>query len=206
MTGSGNPAQLQEYDTAWSVWAQATLSELRRALAGLNGAEGALYDHIGSTAVPGLLAKPIIDLQVRVLPLPSEDELKERLGRSGWIRAEGSRPDSPGVHRDIPRGAQRVPSEVWEKRLFVSEDASTILHIRRTDSPWGRYTVWFRDWLRADEDARRRYELVKRLLSAENRGKSDYDDYTRGKTVFFDEVQEAFTEWATRSGAADAAG
>ena len=56
--------------------------------------------------------------------------------------------------------------------------------------------MWFRDWLRAHPDARRRYELTKRELSKQNIGKPDYDDYTRAKTAFLDEVQPAFTAWA----------
>jgi dephospho-CoA kinase len=89
-----------------------------------------------------------------------------------------------------------VSAEVWEKRLYVQRRESVILHVRRTDSPWGRYTVWFRDWLRAHPDERSRYEEAKRLLSEQNAGKPDYDDYTRAKTAFFDDVQETFTSWA----------
>jgi len=89
-----------------------------------------------------------------------------------------------------------VPDEVWEKRLYVARGGSVILHFRRVDSPWGCYAVWFRDWLRAHPDARRRYELTKRELSKQNIGKPDYDDYTRAKTAFLDEVQPAFTAWA----------
>lgn len=70
--------------------------------------------------------------------------------------------------------------------------------MRRADSPWGRYTVWFRDWLRAHDDMRDYYARTKRVLSERNVGKSDYDDYTRAKTAFFDEVQEEFVKWARR--------
>ena len=146
--------------------------------------------------MPGLPAKPIIDLQVRILPLPAEDVLGERLRAAGYVRAMGSRPDSPGVDRDIPRGGQAVADEVWQKRLYVAVDESAILHVRRTDSPWGRYTVWFRDWLRAHDDMRDFYAQTKRVLSERNVGKADYDDYTRAKTVFFDEVQDEFVAWA----------
>ncbi len=114
----------------------------------------------------------------------------------GFVQAHGARPDSPGVHRDTPRGDEVVADEVWEKRLYVAREKSVILHVRRTDSPWGRYTVWFRDWLRAHPEQRKRYEEAKRQLAAANAGKPDYDDYTRAKTSFFDDVQQAFTRWA----------
>jgi GrpB-like predicted nucleotidyltransferase (UPF0157 family) len=47
-----------------------------------------------------------------------------------------------------------VPDEVWEKRLYVAP--GVIVHVRSFDSPRGRHTVWFRDWPRADPEARRR--------------------------------------------------
>lgn len=56
--------------------------------------------------------------------------------------------------------------------------------------------MWFRDWLRAHPAERDRYARVKEALSAEQVGKTDYDDYTRAKTVFFDEVQVEFEGWA----------
>lgn len=93
-----------------------------------------------------------------------------------------------------------MSAEVWEKRLYVHREESAILHIRRADSPWGRYTVWFRDWLRAHPAERQLYENTKRKLSLKNAGKPDYDDYTRAKTVFFDDVQQEFATWARDRG------
>jgi dephospho-CoA kinase len=191
-----NPAALCEPDGAWADRAAAHLTDVRRVLSGLPGADVAAYDHIGSTSVPGLAAKPYLDLQVRILPLPDHDVLARRLGPLGFDRALGARPDSPGVSHDIPRGDEPAPPEVWEKRLYVQRQASVVLHVRRSDSPWGRYTVWFRDWLRAHPAERARYEATKRALSAQNAGKPDYDDYTRAKTVFFDGIQDSLTVWA----------
>ena len=88
---------------------------------------------------------------------------------------------------------------MWQKLLFWNEEEQVILHVRRADSPWGLYTVWFRDWLRANPEARSRYEKIKRALSTQQVGKADYDDYTRGKTQFFDEVQAEFESWAAHS-------
>ncbi|MGZ0068507.1 GrpB family protein [Microbacterium arborescens] len=184
-----NPAQLQPHDPVWIVEARAILDRIRAALDGLPGADAARFDHIGSTAVPGLDAKPIIDLQVAILPLPAEDELSARLRPAGFRREWGSRPDSPGVSRDIPRGVDDVPDEVWEKRLYVAPGADVILHVRRSDSPWARETVRFRDALCSDSVLRARYQDLKRRLSAANAGKADYDDYTRAKTAFFSDMR-----------------
>lgn len=204
---SDNPAALNESDPNWVPRAAACLRNVAAALADLPGAEEAAFDHIGSTSVPGLAAKPIIDLQVRVLPLPSHGDLVPRLAPLGYEQALGSRPDSPGVRHDIPHGDEDVAADVWEKRLYVAYvegGQSVILHIRRADSPWGHYTVWFRDWLREHPQARQRYEDTKRRLSAENAGRPDYDDYTRAKTVFFKEVHPLFCEWAqTKEGSSE---
>lgn len=191
-----NPALLVEHDPEWAPRAAQCLDQVRAALGDLTGAAEAELDHIGSTSVPGLAAKPFLDLQVRILPLPSHMELTQRLGPLGFERACGARLDAPGVTRDGPRGDEIVPDEVWEKRLYVARERSVILHLRRSDSPWGRYTIWFRDWLRARPDARHRYELTKRELSVQNVRKPDYDDYTRAKTAYLDEVQQVFTAWA----------
>ena len=195
---SNNPAALVEHDPQWALRAAQCLDEIRSALRDLPGAAAAVFDHIGSTSVPGLAAKPYLDLQIRILPLPGHEELATRLQPLGYERARGARPDSPGVDRDIPRGDEVVPDAVWEKRLYGARARSIVLHVRRTDSPWGRYTVWFRDWLRESPEARHRYESTKRRLSAQNAGKPDYDDYTRAKTAFVDECQAEFTAWAER--------
>jgi dephospho-CoA kinase len=194
-----NPAALAEYDPGWPGRAARALAAIEARLQDLPVVSEARFDHIGSTSVPDLAAKPVIDLQVSLLPLPEDDELIARLGPLGYRRATGSRPDSPGVYRDLPRGAGVADDEVWTKSLFVNEDATVILHIRRADSPWAHYTVWFRDWLRAHPTRRHEYETIKRELSAQNAGKPDYDDYTRAKTAFFDQIQDQFEHWAALS-------
>lgn len=72
--------------------------------------------------------------------------------------------------------------------------------MRRADSPWGCYTLWFRDWQRANPEPRERYEATKRTLAQQNLGKPDYDDYTRAKSAFFREVHDTFAEWAKAGG------
>ena len=201
MTAPHNPARLHDPDAGWPRRARDLLAAISAAISELPGAAAARLDHIGSTAVPGLRAKPYLDLQLRIDPLPAEDALSARLAPLGFRRTRGSRPDSPGVDRDVPRGDEDVPDAVWEKLLYVAEPDAAILHVRRTDSPWGRHTVWFRDWLRAHPGERVRYEAVKFRLAAQNTGKPDYDDYTRAKTAFFDEVQPRFTAWARERGA-----
>jgi dephospho-CoA kinase len=191
--GESRPPVLCPYDPRWPEIARELIAALRDAAA-QNDWD---YDHIGSTAVPGLAAKNIIDLQIRVPHLPSYEDLDTMFGPLGYVRTAGSRPDSPGVYRDARRGSEVVPDEVWEKRLYVRPgEPFVILHVRRMDSPFGCYTVWFRDWLHAHPRERQRYEAVKRQLAAAHSADADYDNYTRAKTAYLDEAQPLFETWA----------
>jgi len=191
---------LQPYDPAWPVRAAALLAAAERALDPLGVAEA--FDHIGSTSVPGLTAKAYVDLQITVRAFPDADVLEQALAGAGFDPATGARPDSPGVHRDVPRGSEVVPDDLWRKRLFVHDldgPAAAILHVRLSASPWSRYTVWFRDWLRAHPGARDRYAAFKVQVAAEHAGDPDFDDYTHAKTAFFDAVQDEFEAWGRRA-------
>jgi len=178
------------------------------ALSDLEAGDGTdpVVEHIGSTAVPGLAAKRIIDLQVRVTPLPGEAALLEVLGPLGFSIARGSRPDSPGVYRDIPRpGADPDPARYRKRLLTHSGDDGeppVILHVRLLDSPFAEYVVAFRDWLRAEPAEAAAYEATKRGLAARHAEADDYDDYTRDKTVFLDESQRRMERWLASRDAA----
>ncbi len=180
------PAVLVPHDPRWATLAAERLTELRRALAPLVEVDACTFDHIGSTAVPGLAAKASIDLQVRVPALPPPAALDAALSPLGWVPAPGSRSDSPGVVRDLPAPGDTEPEEVWAKRLYTSTDRArpAILHVRLSASPFGRRTVAFRDRLRAEPALRASYEELKRRLAAAHAGDPDYDDYTRGKSAF----------------------
>ncbi|AHH99815.1 hypothetical protein KALB_6456 [Kutzneria albida DSM 43870] len=184
---TGSP-ELAEWDPSWSITAERLLNRLRSALPGWPGLR---WDHIGSTSVPGLAAKPIIDLQLGVPCLDQLDGLDEALLAVGFTDVALLAPDSPGVLRDAQRGATG-PDARWDKRLFASADPGqrAILHVRQIDSPWWRYTTRFRDLLRADPVVRHDYEQAKRQLTD---GRS-YDAYTVAKTAFFDTIQARLDE------------
>ncbi|WP_432510041.1 GrpB family protein [Kineococcus sp. SYSU DK001] len=193
------PAVLRPYDPTWPGRAARLLTAVERAVEPLGVAQS--FEHIGSTSVPGLTAKAYVDLQVLVGELPPPELLDPALAAAGFVPTTGARPDSPGVHRDVPRGSEQVPDEVWRERLFVHDvdgPGAAILHVRLAASPWGRHTLWFRDWLRAHPDARDRYASFKARVAADHAGDADHDDHTRAKTGFFDEVQEQFEAWGRR--------
>ena len=196
--------QIVPYDPAWPSSASATLARIAQALSGRSDRSLLRYEHIGSTAVPGLAAKPFIDLQVLFPAIPAESELLAPLGEIGFVRARGARPDSPGVDRDISRPG--TPDAHHEKLLYVADGAdgapATILHLRRLDSPFADFVRAFRDWLRTDPAARAEYEGLKRGLASAHADAEDYDDYTRAKGDFMDRAQRAMC-WPRASAAAD---
>jgi len=189
------PARLHDHQPEWPVVAARRLRRLAVALG-----DGADLDHIGSTAVPGLAAKAVVDLQVRLRELPPEDEVAARLAPLGYVLTPGSRPDSPGVHSDarMPADPPGTPDAACAKRLLVAPDplVPSVLHLRRSDSPFAAHVVAFRDWLRAHPEGRQRYEDVKRRLETEHAGDEDYDDYTRGKGDLLRELAPVWTAWA----------
>ncbi|WP_091076355.1 dephospho-CoA kinase [Micromonospora nigra] len=147
-------------------------------------------DHIGSTAVPGLAAKDVIDIQLGVPSLADADgPLAERLADAGFPRLPGEWWDSPR-----PAGSGR-----WEKRLHGSADPArpVNLHIRETGSPGWRYALMMRDHLRADPDQRAAYLVFKRELAA---AAPDVATYTTAKDPWFDEEHHRAEEWAARTG------
>ena len=191
-------AVVVDYDPSWPDRAQQLLDEVRAALAPLDETDRFVHEHIGSTAVPGLAAKPIIDLQVRTPRLPPPDLLAQLLASTGFVPAQGARPDSPGVHRDIPRPGDPTDASLYEKRLFHDPERAAILHIRRADSPFAQFVVLFRDWLRCHPEQARRYAETKRRLARQFAGAEDYDDYTRAKSAFLDDTDHRMREWARR--------
>ncbi|WP_426311677.1 GrpB family protein [Cellulosimicrobium sp. E-16] len=195
-------ATVDAHDPRWTETGARWTDRVAGALADLasrDGADPVVVEHIGSTAVPGLAAKPIIDLQVRTTPLPSEAAPAGALGPLGFSIERGARPDSPGVYRDNPRPGADPDPEKYRKRLLtrpgVGAEPPVILHVRRLDSPFAAYVVAFRDWLREDPAEAAAYEATKRSLAARHADADDYDDYTRDKTAFLDAAQARMERW-----------
>jgi GrpB-like predicted nucleotidyltransferase (UPF0157 family) len=122
-------------------------------------------EHIGSTAVPGLLAKPIIDLAIGVDPGVNVPEIAEPMSQLGWIY-RGDAGDDGG----------------W---VFVMEDAPwhRVAHAHGVEfggPQWIRY-LEFRELLRQSPAARRAYEATKERLATEH--PDGRDRYTAGKTA-----------------------
>ncbi|MCE0767089.1 dephospho-CoA kinase [Pseudonocardia kujensis] len=158
------------------------------------GERGRGAEHIGSTAVPGLPAKDVTDLQLAVASLDDADALDEPLRAIGLIRI-------PEITQDSPKPADPDPAH-WRKRYFAGADPEqrVHLHVRVHGSPGWCYALLFRDWLRADEPARAEYLQVKRAAAAEFAGDPDAARYVGRKESWFDAALPRAEQWAASTG------
>jgi len=152
-------------------------------------------DHIGSTAVPGLPAKDVIDLQVGVVELSAA--VADAISRLGFV-------PFPQADRDhVPPGqspsAHTARVNGWEKFLFTepSGDRRANVHVRRVDAPNFRFALLFRDYLVAHPSSAAAYAELKRRLAA---GLADAASYPTAKDPAVDLVYFAAEAWAAAVG------
>jgi dephospho-CoA kinase len=201
----GEPvARLSPPDPTWPAQAARLTARIRHALRHVPAVDVA---HIGSTAVPGLPAKDIVDLQLGVPGLAVADDVAGALAAAGlprrpgewWDTVRGAAAGPDGTGPDGPGAAVAGGAATWPKRLHGSADPGRAvhLHVRVTGSPGWRYALLMRDHLRADDAARDAYAAVKRSLAA---GSPDVDTYAVAKEPWFDEEHAAAEAWAERTG------
>jgi GrpB-like predicted nucleotidyltransferase (UPF0157 family) len=159
---------LVTHDPAWARAFEAEAEALRDSF----GPLALRIDHVGSTAVAGLIAKPVIDIQVSVASLVSLDRFMPALASVGYThRAD---PD-PAFERVYPYFHR--PME-WPHTHHV--------HLCEAGSDWERRHLAFRDALRADPSARDEYAALKRRLAATHGGATheERQRYADAKTGF----------------------
>lgn len=152
-------------------------------------------DHIGSTAVPGLDAKDIIDLQLIVADLATADRIAPLLAAAGF-------PLWPGVLADNPKPSHPDPAD-WAKRLHANADPGrpVNLHVRPAGSPGCRFALCFRDWLRDEAAARRDYLAEKRRVAALHSVDKSTAGYAADKEAWFTEYAAVRMDaWVQRTG------
>ncbi len=181
---------LYQYRMEWRDEYEQLALRLRHALGDL----ALRVDHIGSTSVPGLPSKDVIDVQVVVASLDNEAELTEAFSRIGF----SLRPGGWNRQDHIPQGWRGARSG-WEKLVFGPPDAErpSNVHVRVRGRPNERYALLFRDYLRADERARQAWGEFKRRLA---RQVNDLSAYGRIKDPATDVLVLAAEGWAERVG------
>ena len=168
--------EIVAYDPAWPGRFAKLGRELRAGL----GEVALRIDHIGSTSVPGLAAKPIIDLQVSVASFEPLEAFRKPLERLGYV-----------YRTDNPERTKRYFREPPGRRR-------THVHVRRAGSFSEQWALLFRDYLRARRDVALEYEAVKRRLAV--RFGDDRRGYTDAKVPFMWEVIRRADDWAQARG------
>jgi len=186
--GAGRPVVVA-YRADWPARAGALIAGLRQRL----GEQALRIDHIGSTAIPGMAAKDIIDLQASVGSLDDAvQDFDEPLHLLGFHRM-------PYLSDHVPAGLPDDPAR-WAKRLWRRRshpDGDVNLHVRLAGSPNWRLAVLFRDWFRAHPQAVPAYAAFKQSLAGVT---SDIDSYTDVKDPVVDLVIAVAEPWAAATG------
>ena len=171
-----------DYDQAWAR----RYEELAGVIVAAVGHDVLRIDHVGSTAVPGLAAKDVIDIQVSVSSLEVADRWPDEIGT--FRRRD--------YHLDhVPPGAPPGPD--WHKRYWSSVEPRAHLHVREAGRANHRYALLFRDYLRADPAAMVAYERSKRHLADLC---DDSGVYSDAKDPVCDLVMISAERWASEVG------
>ena len=150
---------------------------------------GATFHHIGSTSVPGLGAKDVIDLQASV----------DRLGDVDVSAIEGlGFVHRPGLSDHLPPGTTLAAAELAKLYFRQREGRRIHLHVRERHRFNHRYALLCRDYLRAAPETAAAYEAVKRALPPLST--VDPDAYFVVKDPVFDILMAAANFWADRTG------
>ncbi len=177
------------YNPSWPEEFTAIAQPLRAVL----GKLARCIDHIGSTSVPGLAAKDIIDVQVSVEDFTCMPQLVTTLGSLGYTQA-------PEITRDHLPPLYQGPDTDWEKRYFrpPANQRPTNLHIRALGRPNQRYPILFREYLRAHPMSSTAYAQIKINLS--RRHPDDVEFYYDIKDPLCDIIIDAAEDWARVTG------
>lgn len=158
------PIEVVDYDPTWPD----VFEELRTHVWAVVGDFALVIQHVGSTSVPGLAAKPIIDMSVVVKSGEDVPRAIARLATLGYVHRGGL-----GIK---DREAFQSPPDLPAHHLYVCPAESLAL----------RNHVVLRDYLRAHPDVARQYGELKKQLAVEFH--DDIDGYVAGKTTFIVDI------------------
>ncbi len=132
----------------------------------------AQIEHIGSTAVPGLVSKPIIDIMVGLADFNAADSLVPKVAELGYTY--------------FPEFEDVMPNRRFFKKL-VDGTATHHIHMTEIDSEFWKRHLLFRDYLRANPNVAEEYALVKKELA--KRDWKESNDFAKAKTEFIKSVE-----------------
>lgn len=161
------PIEVVPYDPHWPALFEIASRVIRAAIGEfITGIE-----HIGSTAVPGLAAKPVIDILISVHSLADAPRFLPPLAPLGYAY--------------VPKHEDVFPERRYLHRI-VDGQHTHHLHIVESGSEFYRVQLLFRDYLRAHPQAAAEYAALKYRLAEQHR--HDREAYTDGKSTFIQEI------------------
>lgn len=166
------------YDAEWPTIFAEIGAHLRQEL----GQTALRIDHIGSTSVKGLAAKPIIDIQVSVASFEPLDAIRMPIERAGFVY----RPDNP------ERTKRYFRERMGERRTHI--------HVRRAGSFSEQFALLFREFLRSHPDHAQSYAELKHRLAQEFSLPEQRHDYVDAKVPFIWQLMHLADEWAQSIG------
>jgi len=158
-----NPISIVDYDPEWPHQFECEANRIRSAL----GERAWCIEHVGSTSVPGLPAKPVIDIVLIVTDSSREAEYAEALDKAGY--------------------QLRIREPGWyEHRMFQGPEKNVNLHVFSAGCPEIDRMLAFRNWLRNSESDRESYARSKRELAQQEWKYTQ--NYADAKTAVIEEI------------------
>ena len=157
------PIELMDYDAQWPALFIREANRVRATL----GERVLMLEHVGSTSVPGLAAKPIIDMILAVADSADETAYVPAMESAGYV-----------LHIREP--------EWHQHRLFKGPDTNINLHVYSFGCPEMDKMLMFRDWLRSNDADRELYERAKRELAKQTW--KYVQNYADAKTSVVEEI------------------
>jgi GrpB-like predicted nucleotidyltransferase (UPF0157 family) len=189
-------ALVRAYDPAWAAEGRALAQRLREIING----HGLDIDHVGSTAVEGLVAKDVIDIQILAYDLDDALPLIDALCGAGFRHQADQRGETPRPgYPDHP--------DCWDRLMFLEPlgERRAHVHVREFGTAGARTALLLRDFLRDDDLARDQYGELKGALA---RLVDDEEIYAAMKRPFVAIILRLAEAWAAqtrwRLGASDA--
>jgi GrpB-like predicted nucleotidyltransferase (UPF0157 family) len=180
VSGDDDPIEVVAYDERWVERFALAESELRVALAPFV----VEIEHVGSTAVPGLAAKPVIDIQVGVQTLDDSAEIVSAVESLGY--------------EYVPEFEDELPDRRYFRRWVDGRRSHQIHLVERSNAEWWDRHVRFRDWLCDHDDDRLRYAELKMNLASTHR--DDRRAYTDAKSGFIRAIEQKSVSAHTEPG------
>ncbi len=176
--------KIDNYKEEWPEDFEVIQADLSRIL----GPLALRVDHIGSTSVPGLGAKDVIDVQITVREL--SEEIIRRLVDAEYVYWESITEDH------VPQGEDDNP-KLWKKLLFVEPPGRrrANIHVRIDGNRNQHYALLFRDYLRAHPNSAASIEMIKREIV--KRHADDRETYYDIKDPVYDLIWDAAKTWST---------